>query len=215
MGPLNAVNGVTAPTTPVRGPAPPPVFGKPTEGAQDGFFPSPELREDSRPQGSIPAFDFGFTAEEKANPYRQGQDVATTRANRQKDQDLVDHVCGKGCGCSSLKGGADDDPLKTLEARDQEVRQHEQEHLSAAGEHARGGPEFETVTARNGRQYVVGGKVNVDVSETDDPQKTITKMEKIQRAALAPTNPSAQDRKVAAEASDKELQARGKLQATT
>jgi len=198
------------------GPAPPPVFGKPETDSPDGFRPSPELREGA-PKGEskgIPAFDFGeppATAEEKANPFRQGKDLATNRAERKKDQDLVDHVCGKGCGCSSLKGGGDDDPLKTLEARDQEVRQHEQEHLTAAGEHARGGPEFETVTASNGRQYVVGGKVQVDVSETDDPQKTVAKMEKIQRAALAPTNPSAQDRKVAAEAADKEMKARGQV----
>ena len=231
MGPLNPVSPAPA-AAPARGAAPPPVFGKPLEeeGRRDGFQPSPELKEklsprgvpspteeggkESKPGKGLPAFDFGeppATAEEKANPFRQGGDLATNRANRKKDQELVDHVCGKGCGCSTAKAGGGDDPLKALEERDAEVRQHEQEHLSAAGEHARGGPEFETVTASNGRQFAVGGKVQVDVSETDDPQKTVAKMEKIQRAALAPTNPSAQDRKVATEAADKEQKARGKV----
>jgi hypothetical protein len=217
MGPLPGIAPQSAPQRSV-----PPVFGRPEgapapapPGQKDGFAASPELADgDRKGSGQIPAFNFGeppATAEEKANPYRPGQDPASAREGRKKDQDLVDHVCGKGCGCSTSKAGGGDDPLKALETRDTEVRQHEQDHLAAAGEHARGGPEFETVTASNGKSYVVGGKVKVDTSELEDPEKTVAKMQQIQRAALAPQAPSAQDKKVAGEAAAKEQKALGKL----
>jgi len=45
----------------------------------------------------------------------------------------------------------------------------------------------------------------------NDPQATIKKAQQIKRAALAPKDPSSQDRKVAAEASKMEAKARQEL----
>ncbi len=45
-----------------------------------------------------------------------------------------------------------------------------------------------------------------------DPQATIAKMQQVRRAALAPAEPSAQDRRVAARASEQERRARAELE---
>lgn len=129
------------------------------------------------------------------------------------DEEIAKHVCGQGCSCISSNPGQGQNALRVLEDRDQEVRTHEQEHLNQAGEHARGGPTFETYTASNGKTFVTGGKVNVDVSEVGgDPRKTADKMAKIRKAALAPRSPSQQDRTVEAEAATKEASARYEMQ---
>ncbi len=99
-----------------------------------------------------------------------------------------------------------------LKKRDAEVRRHEQAHKAAAGRYATGGPTYEYEKGPDGRQYAVGGEVQIDVSPVEgDPQATIQKMQQVRRAALAPAEPSAQDRKVAAEAARLEAQARAEL----
>lgn len=59
--------------------------------------------------------------------------------------------------------------------------------------------------------YAVGGEVKIDTSKENDPQATIRKMQKVKRAALAPAQPSATDRNVAAKASQMEMEARIEL----
>ncbi len=91
--------------------------------------------------------------------------------------------------------------VEELKKRDAEVRRHEQAHKAAAGGHAKGGPTFSYQTGPDGRQYAVGGEVQIDTSAVSgDPDATIRKMRQIQRAANAPAEPSSQDRQVAAQA---------------
>jgi len=98
-----------------------------------------------------------------------------------------------------------------LEARDAEVRRHEMAHAAAGGQYA-GSPNYEFETGPDGRRYAVGGHVNIDVGEVPgEPEKTIEKMRVVRAAALAPSEPSGQDRRVAAEASKKEAAARAEL----
>ncbi|PQO44313.1 putative metalloprotease CJM1_0395 family protein [Blastopirellula marina] len=88
-----------------------------------------------------------------------------------------------------------------LKARDQEVRQHEQAHLGAAGGFAQGGPTFTYQQGPDGQRYAIGGEVQIDTSPVDgDPEATIQKARVIQAAAQAPAEPSAQDKAVAAAA---------------
>src|SRR5437016_5601661 len=54
--------------------------------------------------------------------------------------------------------------LDQLKKRDAEVRQHEQAHLAAAGGNARSGAVFEYKMGPDGRQYAVGGHVDIDLS---------------------------------------------------
>jgi len=109
----------------------------------------------------------------------------------------------------------EEEEVRRLSARDAEVRAHENAHKAAAGRHARGGPSYEFERGPDGRRYAVGGEVSIDTSPVpNDPDATILKMQQVRRAALAPAEPSAQDRRVASEASQSEMRARSeKLEA--
>ena len=103
--------------------------------------------------------------------------------------------------------------VESLKARDREVRAHERAHATAGGGIA-GQPNFTFTTGPDGRQYAVGGEVSIDLSPVSgNPEATIRKMEQVKRAALAPSNPSGQDRRVAAAAEGKIQAARQEIQA--
>ena len=90
--------------------------------------------------------------------------------------------------------------VEKLKARDREVRAHEQAHATVGGS-VTGPPQYTFTKGPDGKQYAVGGEVSVDSSPVQgNPEATIRKMELVKRAALAPSNPSSQDRRVAAEA---------------
>ena len=90
--------------------------------------------------------------------------------------------------------------LEQLEKADTEVRAHEAAHLAVAGSLARGGANFEFKTGPDGKRYAVAGEVAIDTSKGDTPEETLSKMRTVRAAALAPADPSPQDRKVAAQA---------------
>lgn len=98
--------------------------------------------------------------------------------------------------------------VKDLKRRDREVRQHEQAHVAAGGPYVRGGAQLEYTTGPDGKRYATGGEVDIDVSKARTPRATIRKMQVVKRAALAPANPSPQDRAVHAAASRTEQEAR-------
>lgn len=102
--------------------------------------------------------------------------------------------------------------IEEVKRRDREVRAHEQAHLAAAGQYAKGGPRFTYQKGPDGKNYAVGGEVQIDTSPVrGDPEATLRKAEQIRRAANAPTEPSSQDRAVAAEAAALAIQARIEL----
>lgn len=104
---------------------------------------------------------------------------------------------------ASAPGGlsnAEQQEVDALQERDREVRAHEQAHLSAAGRYATGGIQYTFARGPDGRMYAIGGSVSVDTSEIPgDPEATLLKAQVLRRAALAPAEPSQQDRAVAAE----------------
>ncbi|MGC9519706.1 MAG: putative metalloprotease CJM1_0395 family protein [Desulfuromonadaceae bacterium] len=101
--------------------------------------------------------------------------------------------------------------VQELKRRDQEVRTHEAAHAAVGGKYA-GAPSLEYETGPDGKRYAVSGEVSIDLSKVKgDPQETIDKMEQVQAAALAPAQPSAQDRRVAARAAQIAAQARMEL----
>lgn len=106
---------------------------------------------------------------------------------------------------------AEQQELRELQARDREVRSHEQAHASVGGSYA-GSPSYSYQQGPDGRQYAIGGEVQIDISPVSgDPQATIQKMQQVKAAALAPAEPSAADRRIAAEASQRLLQAQAEL----
>ena len=101
--------------------------------------------------------------------------------------------------------------LRELKARDREVRAHEQAHSAAGGRYA-GAASYSFQRGPDGQSYAVGGEVGIDISPVaGDPMATISKMQAVYRAALAPAEPSTQDRRVAAEAASQVAAARAEL----
>lgn len=101
--------------------------------------------------------------------------------------------------------------LSDLKTRDREVRAHETAHQAAGGQYA-GSISYVYERGPDGAQYAVGGEVSIDTSPVQgDPQATIEKMRVVRAAALAPAEPSPQDRAVAAEAMQLMLQAQSEL----
>jgi hypothetical protein len=102
--------------------------------------------------------------------------------------------------------------ISELQRRDKEVRSHELAHAAVGGSFT-GAPNYSFKTGPDGQHYAVGGEVSVDLSTVaGNPSATITKMQKVHAAALAPANPSAQDIQVAANAIKIILQAQSELQ---
>lgn len=90
--------------------------------------------------------------------------------------------------------------VRKLSARDREVRAHEAAHKAAGGPYT-GAASFTFQNGPDGRRYAVGGEVPIDVSSVPgDPDATIRKLRTVRRAALAPAEPSAQDRSIASTA---------------
>jgi SprA-related family. len=96
--------------------------------------------------------------------------------------------------------------VKELKARDQEVRTHEQAHQAAGAGYA-GGASYSYQRGPDGNNYAIGGEVSIDTSSTGDPERDIVKMRIVRAAALAPAEPSGQDLSVAAAASQREAEA--------
>lgn len=99
--------------------------------------------------------------------------------------------------------------VERLRERDMEVRAHEQAHVAAGGRYVTRAATYDYEIGPDGRRYAVGGEVQIDTSVVaDDPAATIEKAQTIIRAAMAPSDPSPQDHRVAAEARAMEAAAR-------
>ncbi|QJQ96956.1 hypothetical protein HIO72_01350 [Halomonas sp. PA5] len=104
------------------------------------------------------------------------------------------------------------DYLERLKVTDRAVRQHEMAHQIAGG-HYSGGASYEYEIGPDGKRYAVAGEVSIDYGPVSgDPQATIDKMQTVIAAALAPADPSTQDRKVAAQARQVMISARLELE---
>jgi len=99
-----------------------------------------------------------------------------------------------------------------LEQIERSVREHERSHMRAARDLAMTSPSYEFKRGPDGRNYAVGGEVNVDASLSGaNAEETIDKARKIQNAALAPNDPSPKDQRAAVTARIIESKAYRKL----
>jgi len=90
------------------------------------------------------------------------------------------------------------------------VISHEQAHMSAGGELA-GSPSYTYTSGPDGKRYITGGEVSISTPSVKEPEDKIRMMERVRSAAMAPSDPSPQDIRVAADASMKESQAQSEL----
>jgi len=101
--------------------------------------------------------------------------------------------------------------VNDLKKTDQKVKAHERAHMAAGAGLVMGGANYQYQRGPDGKMYAVGGEVKIDTSREKDPKETVTKMQQVKRAALAPSQPSSQDRSLAARASQIEAEARAEL----
>ncbi len=95
---------------------------------------------------------------------------------------------------------AEEEQVSELRQADRAVRRHEAAHAAVGGAFA-GSPTFTFERGPDGQLYAVAGEVSIDTAPVDgDPEATIQKLQIVRSAALAPGDPSAQDRAVAAQA---------------
>lgn len=144
--------------------------------------------------------------------YQPYAESASARSKREPGADAETSKT-EGKSTPQVQGQAEQEKkvVEELKARDREVRSHEQAHVAAAGGLAQGGPSYTYQYGPDGRAYAIGGEVNIDTSPGRTPEETIDKARQIRAAALAPSDPSDQDRAVAAAAAQLEAQARQEL----
>ncbi|MBV6342768.1 putative metalloprotease CJM1_0395 family protein [Candidatus Magnetobacterium casense] len=100
--------------------------------------------------------------------------------------------------------------VQRLKQREQAVKAHEQAHTSVGGQYA-GAPTYEYTRGPDGKNYISGGEVPIDVSKEKEPDATVRKMRQVRAAALAPADPSPQDQAIAAKATNIESKAQQEL----
>lgn len=135
-----------------------------------------------------------------------GADAST--GNRTGPKDRVDLSAGARDAMGEPLSKEEQKQIDELKKRDQEVRNHEEAHQRVGGQYA-SAPSYDYQQGPDGKNYAVGGQVQIDTAPVaGDPDATIAKMDIVKRAALAPAEPSGQDRAVAAQADATAQQAR-------
>ena len=127
------------------------------------------------------------------------EDAATARESSKEAQEL-------NAKAEKQALAQEQDVISQLAARDREVRAHEQAHAAVGGQYA-GAPTYSFQRGPDGVRYAVGGEVSIDTSRAATPEETIRKAQIVRQAALAPAEPSPQDRRVATEASQIQAEA--------
>ncbi|QNN46547.1 hypothetical protein H9L17_15530 [Thermomonas brevis] len=185
-------------------------------GIGSASFPSARLRLPAQNAASQGASGPG------AQPPHSGDGATSAHARpsgERADTSGTPQASGRSTGASAARGqiagGLTAEQLVELDrlkARDTEVRQHEAAHQGAGGAYT-GSASFTFTRGPDGKRYATGGEVSVDTSPIPGkPEDTIAKMRILQQAALAPAEPSPQDRRVAAQAARAMHQAQSELQ---
>lgn len=101
--------------------------------------------------------------------------------------------------------------IAQLRAVDAKVHAHEMAHISAGGGVITSAANYSYEKGPDNRLYAVAGEVGIDTSRDATPEETISKMQTVRTAALAPSDPSPTDYQVASTASMLEMQSRLEL----
>ena len=179
----------------------------PTFGAESRFAGDDSRRDDG--QREVPQDVVGIPGKSE-----KGEESGEIAGAEGSEEDVEGTAGTSGEKSTNGEQLTDDEKeqVEQMQKRDQEVRTHEQAHKAAGGQYITGGPFYDYENGPDGKRYVVSGHVNIDANPVDgDPQATIRKMEVVRRAALAPKEPSGQDRKVASQAQQEASKARQEL----
>lgn len=193
-----------------------PKFDFPTPGGRQ--FENSERQVTNKEIGSLP-FIPSKSEENSEGSNRNGFPVTIERNQTSNDSnnrvESEDNEKNEDIGSSDPTGleltDEEKQVVEDLKKRDREVKAHEQAHVAAGAGLIRGGPSYTYQTGPDKRRYAIGGEVQIDISPENTPEATIRKMQQVKRAALAPAEPSSQDRAVAQTAAKIEVQARQQL----
>lgn len=140
------------------------------------------------------------------------RNIASGELNKNDNESINDKIDYSESPANQELTESEKKQIQELKKIDREVRAHEQAHKSAGGGLIRGGPNYTYQRGPDNKRYAVGGEVQIDMSPVpNNPQATIQKMQQVKRAAMAPSDPSPQDRSAAAKASQIEAKARQEL----
>ncbi len=138
----------------------------------------------------------------------EGEDMLHDEHAHDHDDDDDDHESLAGKPVSKSEMSREElKAVRELQARDREVRAHEQAHVAASGRIPVSGPQYEYETGPDGKRYAVGGSVNYRVPPASSPEEELRLAQQLRRMALAPMDPSPQDRATAGKATAKAAQA--------
>ena len=177
-----------------------------------GVAPVEESDEAVEGDLSLLGEDDGLFLEDEGSAALAGGEISTGIPISMQGEEAVEGVEGV---IEDRSDAEDEDELtpqeKTkvsrLQARDAEVRAHEAAHVAASGGMA-GAASYTYATGPDGKRYAIGGEVSISSPPTTDPEQALLNAERMQAAALAPANPSGQDRAVAARAASIAARAR-------
>jgi hypothetical protein len=151
----------------------------------------------------------GFGARRQGSPGQGG--LATGGGRLAGTTLLTAQEAGQGQSTAGAAAGSDlseeeQAQVARLKQIDAKVRAHERAHAAAGGAHA-GAPSYTYTRGPDGQMYATAGEVAIDLSAESDPEATLQKATQVAAAALAPADPSGQDRAVAAAAAQLRLEA--------
>ncbi|MCG8312538.1 MAG: hypothetical protein MI976_04930, partial [Pseudomonadales bacterium] len=191
-----------------------------TESPESGASQNQQLQQDRRFQQSLnqqqPANDARPSEDQRPasqpEPAQQTQGERDSNSTQVRQQQDAQRQQAQEEQRVEQQRAEDDAIIRQLKARDREVRLHEAAHAAVGGRYA-GSPKLDYERGPDGVNYAVSGEVSISVSAVaGDPEATLEKARQIRAAALAPAEPSSQDRQVAAEASRLESLARADIQ---
>lgn len=153
----------------------------------------------------------GFFSNEETTTNKDTEDLNQTTTDESSTEELENKGPENPQGSDENLTEEEQQEVSKLKARDAEVVAHEQAHKAVAGSLSPGPIHYDYTRGPDKVNYRSGGHVNINTSEGKTPEETLAKAEIIQRAALAPAQPSGQDRAVAAEAAQMASKARQEI----
>lgn len=197
----NAIRPIVPPTTPLSSSNAPPSVATERDKAQPATI-SPS----NNPTYELPANQPQDEVEQAQQQEGQAQEDEQNNPQQGEQEPPSDEG-------SERYTEPEQQQINELKARDREVIAHEQAHASVGGKYA-GAPTYDYERGPDGAKYAVGGEVSIDTAKIpNDPHATLVKAQQIKRAALAPAEPSAQDRRVAFKAERMAAEARKDIMA--
>ena len=177
------------------------------------FKPVEELSESNRLENRASTAERAAEADERVNfdPRGQSSDDQSSadQSSKEQSKDGTAQPSAKPLqsDVDSAQQQADQKLIDELSQRDREVKLHEAAHMAAGGA-LTGAANYRYQRGPDGASYAIGGEVSISTGViSGDPEATLQNARRVARAALAPAEPSPQDRRVAAEAAQIEQQA--------